>query len=706
MGSSATSGNLGEACAVANHWSLGCHMELAGPHDLGWQPSGAPPSQIPPGPMRLVGREAVLARLAGALSQGEAHRPAIMVVSGPSGVGKSALVRHWAHTVQNRFPGGQLYVDYSAIRTESGAPISDAVADSLLALGVHQELVPPAMAERVELFRAKTAAAPVLVVLDDVTEPAHVLPFVPTASGSVVVAISPVPLTELGLDGASFVPLAALDEASAIALLSEGGGTARLSNEAEAVRQLVAHCSGLPVALRVAASLLAARPQLKIARLVQELEHESTALAAASRDARAVFTLFDVAYRALPRDAAKLYRALGASMVLTFDSGTASVMLGGTRAVVSPLLNRLLRASLIEKVSEDRFGFHELVRRHARERSAAEDFKVECAAVRRRLFTSYHAKAAFADRAIMDERIRIVDLRTLLRGQTSPFVRRTAAKDALEWLVAERVNLLLVLRAMADDGEDESAWQLAEFMLALYVRRSYFEDWIEAGEIGVEAAHQSGNADAEALLRSMTSTACMAIGEIDRVQENLDQALALVKESDNKALSALVWELMGRFRERAHPGSSVEAYRQAVKRNVEAGERRGEAVTTYLLGCAVSMNGDRSSALKILKRARDLLIDLDDKPMAGWSSIKIGMTLFFDGSRAAAREALEQAVKVFAEAHADRGEAKAREFLAEVVAEVDDATTARSNFERVREICRANDEPDANDLKELLERLT
>ena len=50
------------------------------------------------------------------------------------------------------------------------------------------EAVPPTLDGPTHLYRQLTASRRLLVVLDDVAEPAHVKPLVPTGQGSVVVA--------------------------------------------------------------------------------------------------------------------------------------------------------------------------------------------------------------------------------------------------------------------------------------------------------------------------------------------------------------------------------------------------------------------------------------------------------------------------------------------------------------------------------------
>lgn len=65
------------------------------------------PAQLPPDVYGFCGRAADL-RALDELLTGSAGTPAVMVVSGTAGVGKTAFVLHWAHRASARFPDGQL----------------------------------------------------------------------------------------------------------------------------------------------------------------------------------------------------------------------------------------------------------------------------------------------------------------------------------------------------------------------------------------------------------------------------------------------------------------------------------------------------------------------------------------------------------------------------------------------------------------------
>ncbi|GLY49555.1 NB-ARC domain-containing protein [Lentzea sp. NBRC 102530] len=673
------------------------------------QPGGSfdRPRQVPPTPRGFVDRETILSTLDKLLLGGSSAPRQFVVISGLAGVGKTAVVRRWVHEWAERFSGGQFYVDYAAVRTDSGAPVNDALADCLLALGVQHEHIPATLSSRANLFRTMTATAPVLVVLDDVTEPAQVPPFLPNSNGSVVLVTSSDRLSELALDGAHLLVLEPLDERSGLALLRELCGPARVLAEAQVATKLVGFCAGLPVALRIVAARLMSRPQLTIACLAGELADETTRLAAFSlRGEPLVSAVFDNAYRTLPAEAAALYRGLGIAPMRKVSVEVASVVLDLPLARAKRSLDVLVDASFLDELPGNGFTMHDLVRLHARERSMDEDSAERRESVLDRIRTHYLRKSAFADRAVMGKRMRIADLGHLLEGEPDPFPGEAGKAAALEWLCDERGNLLAVLHALADQGWDDSAWQLCESLHALYLNRRFLDDWVEASEIGAAAADRAGNAAAEARLLSVVSRAYTELGELDLARTRLERALVLAERSEHTVLIASVWEFTGRYRDRVDPGSSAEAYQRAIERNTEAGERRGVALATYFLGCAISSGGDQTAALEVLQRAHRLLLEVNDVRMAGRGSISLGVAHFRSGDSAAARRELERAVGVFTSSKAAHYEAEAREALAEVAEHEGDLRSARENLTRVLHIRRASGAPNLEGLVAHLQRLT
>ncbi|SFQ95465.1 Tetratricopeptide repeat-containing protein [Lentzea waywayandensis] len=133
------------------------------------RPRTTAPMQLPPDVHGFVGREDVLAAISGS----------IVVVSGPAGIGKTALAVRWAHRVADRFPDGVLYLELQDAERPAAA----------LLRGLDVNL-PDEPDERVSLLRTTLARRRVLVVLDNARDAAQVLPLLPGAGRSAVVVTS------------------------------------------------------------------------------------------------------------------------------------------------------------------------------------------------------------------------------------------------------------------------------------------------------------------------------------------------------------------------------------------------------------------------------------------------------------------------------------------------------------------------------------
>lgn len=234
----------------------------------GWSPP-ARPRQLPHGVAHFEGRRAELARL-DALCARDRSRVTV-VVSGPAGIGKTALCAHWAHRAAEEFPDGELYLD---LRGSSPDPVGPAaaLAHVLRALGMPPERIPSDVAEAAADYRSLLASARMLIVLDDAATSAQVRPLLPGTRSCQTMVTSRNTLDDLvARDGAEPIRLGALSRSDARNLLTSIVGERRTAAEPAAVDDLVAICEQQPIALRVVAVQLTGRRELGIARFVAEL---------------------------------------------------------------------------------------------------------------------------------------------------------------------------------------------------------------------------------------------------------------------------------------------------------------------------------------------------------------------------------------------------------------------------------------------------
>ncbi|NEE50852.1 regulator, partial [Streptomyces sp. SID8455] len=269
------------------------------------------PWQLPPS-VRITDRTDELRAL-------ELHRcramedghPTLAAVSGLGGVGKTAVALAWLHTLRPHFPGGQLYADLGAQAPDGPADPGEVVGRFLRALGVPTGQVPPALGERVALYRSLTADRQLVVLLDDAATAAQVRPLLP-AGRCVTAVTSRRRMPGLSLDGGHVIHLEPLSTEAAVELLDSTLADGRVAAQPEEARALVLLCAGLPLAVRIAGARLAARPRQGITAMVRALSEEHERLEALAiegdHDVRAAL---DLSYQGLPPTAARLYRLLG-----------------------------------------------------------------------------------------------------------------------------------------------------------------------------------------------------------------------------------------------------------------------------------------------------------------------------------------------------------------------------------------------------------
>ncbi|MFJ7268957.1 NB-ARC domain-containing protein [Streptomyces sp. NPDC099050] len=677
------------------------------------------PDEIPALRTRFHNRTGELAAIDGLIPEGADH-VGVLLLGGTPGVGKTATATRWAHRSRPRFPDGQLYVDFAALRGPSGgADVSAAVGMCLRSLGVGEDYLPHSLAERTRLYQKRSQGRRMLLMLDDVSDPAQVRALMPQGAGSaLVVTSSSARLTELFADGAVPLDLEPLDTASALLILADRCGERAIGAEPEAAERLVALCGGLPVALHIVAARLLTTRRLTLAGLAGELADESRRLTAMSlRGERtvSVSAVFDSAYRQLQPAEARLYRLLGRLPGRTFDAATAAAAAELGVRETEALLDVLQDARLLEygeageagRAGEGRYHLHDLVRLHARERAEAEEGPAAHRDLVERVARHYVVRVGHADRAVRAERLRIADFDP--GPEPSPFPGGADGRArALEWLEAERAGIVALLREASALGLRTPVWQLAEGFTALFLYRRHLGDWRESLELGAAAAEEDLVPAAEARLRSMLSRPLMDLGEAGQARAELDKAVACAEVAGRTVLRASVMEFLGRYLDRVEPARAIEAYERSLALNTEAGEARGAAIALLFLGCAQDAAGDPARALETLTRAREAFLAgaEPDRRMAARAAIALGRAHDRLGESARAVAVLRQAVRVLAGQGAAHYEAEALLVLADLAERPGgDRAGLAADLSRALEIHEAGGSPLAESLRERLRAL-
>ncbi|WP_406278368.1 tetratricopeptide repeat protein [Streptomyces sp. NBC_00191] len=586
------------------------------PPPAGAEPRRAFPAQLPLAARGFTGREEELAQLDGILAAA-AERPAAVVVSavsGTAGVGKTALVVHWAHRVADRFPDGQLYVNLRGFDPSGVAVTPDqAVRGFLDALGVPGERVPADLEARVGLYRSLLAGRRILVVLDNAGDAEQVRPLLPGTAGCLAVVTSRNRLAGLvAAEGAHPIALDLLSPAEARGLLAHRLGAHRVAAEPDAVEEIITRCARLPLALAVAAARAATWPAVPLATLAGELRAADGGLEAFSgddpmTDARAVFSW---SHHALSSGAARLFALLGLHPGPEFSAPAAGSLTGLTLHQVRPLLAELARAHLISEPAPGRYTLHDLLRAYAAERAHTLDADTERHPAAHRMLDHYLHTAHGADHLLDPHRASI----TPHPPHPGANPERTAdPAQAMAWFAAEHPVLLAAVRQAADAGLNAHAWQLAWTLTTYLHRCSRWHDLLTTQRTALHAARRLPDETGQAHAHYGLALAYRALGRPDDAHPHLDQALDLFRRLDDPVGQAftrikITWVLAqhNRYEETGdHLMQALELFRAA-------GHQVGQAKVLNNFGWYQAERGDRQ-ALTYCEQALDLFKDSGDR---------------------------------------------------------------------------------------------
>jgi tetratricopeptide (TPR) repeat protein len=530
--------------------------------------------------------------------------PAVVILTGPGGVGKTALARQWAYRATGRFGDGQFYVDLGGFGVAPPVDPAEALRWFLGALGVPPADLPIDLAELTALYRSYTAGLSLLVVLDNAFSVAQVRLLVPASPSSMTVVTSRRRLSGLIADGATLAEIMPLDPDDSMALLTNAVGRSRIENERDQAALLTELCAGLPIALSLAAARLSARPRLAVARLVAALTSETGRLARLETpDAEiSVRGTFELSYRALDASAADLYRWLSLHPGREFGRGPVAVLAGP--ADTDRLIDSLLEANLLQEVAGERFQLHDLIRLHARERAESDDTEAVRDAALLGLAEWYLGAAGVADLVVTPYRRRLAYVFRTNPPELPEFADRGAA---LDWLERERVNLRLAGQAALDRGWAELAWQLCDVLWPLQLHRKS-GDRREIDARGVAAAELWGDLRGLGRMLKRLGRTCTTLGEHDLAERYLRTAVARYAEAGDVAGGVEAREMLAlAHRDAGSVLVAVDMLREVLATWRRLDDRRHAGLTLIELGTLASRLGRPAEAIDHLREAQRLL---------------------------------------------------------------------------------------------------
>ncbi|WP_399931060.1 AfsR/SARP family transcriptional regulator [Streptomyces kanamyceticus] len=626
---------------------------------------GAAPAQLLPGITDFAGREAEVGLLRETLSGAVTGTTmAVATLTGLGGVGKTALAVHVAHALREDFPDGQLYVDLRGADPAPGVDSGSALTGFLRALGVSESAVPDGLDQQTALYRSLLAGRRVLVLLDNARDTAQVRPLLPGTPGCAVLVTSR--SRTITLPGARLVDVETMDEREALGLLAAMIGDDRVAAEPAAARELVATCGGLPLAVRIAAARLAARPGRSVADLAARLRDEHRRLDELRVDDLGVEATFRLGYEALDADLARAFRMVSLCYMPSFCRGAAGALLDVSDDEAETAVERLVDAGLMELHGEDRYRFHDLVRLFARRQCERRESPRERADARLRFLDYVLATVVTAIRHLKPHSV----LPALLHRPASPGKDLPDEAAARDWLVVAHTRLYAAAEnalrhipdAAGDDGGAPSGLRPTVDLLTawshLLAGTARHRDLEPLAELALRTARRHGDDLAAARALRLLGAPHYGTETYGRAERALRESLRLAATAGDPLVGAegtheLGIVLMGTGR----PAAALEQLRLAYARfGALGGHSDRIRVLSHMARVHVTL-GRRAEADTALTEAVRQARRSGGTSTLAHVLYQAGCALLADGRAAEAADRLREARRLHARAHDPRWEA-------------------------------------------------
>ena len=648
-----------------------------------------PVRQLPPAIRQFVGRTQELAALSELTDQAVAgDATVICVVGGTAGVGKTALVAHWAHRAASRFPDGQLYLNLRGF-DPSGTPVTpaDALRGFLDALGVAPEQIFPSLEARASQYRSLLADQRMLVVLDNARDAGQVRPLLPASPGCLVLVTSRDQLIGLvAAEGAVPVTLNVLPPGQARQMLLSRLGPARVTAEPDAVTRLAEICARLPLALSVITARASLRPAASLATLTTELENARSCLDGldAGDGLTSVRLAISWSYRQLGERAARTFRLLGVHPGPDISAAVTASLTGVALPQAREALEELTRANLVTESGAGRFAFHDLLRAYAGELATGQDSQADRHDAMCRLLEHYLHSAYAATLQLYPARDRLV-LPAPPTG-TEPEVM-VGSGAALTWLRAEYPAILAMAARVCSTELERYAVELPDVVATFLDRQGLWRECADAQHVALVSAGRRGDRRAQARAHRYIGRAYIRLGSYPDGFHHLTEAMSLFQslgdhlgQARSHLAIAMAFEHQGRYQEALHHAgralplfriaghqvgqaaalsalggyhAALGAHRRAIADCAQSldlhrklGNRDGEAQSWLGLGDAHHSLADYTKAISAYHHALNLTDELGQTYNQSDVLTKLGNTHHAAGDLPAARHAWQQALPI------------------------------------------------------------
>jgi tetratricopeptide (TPR) repeat protein len=566
-----------------------------------WEP--VVPAQLPSAPSVLPCRDRELAQLDSWRDE------ALIVVSGPGGIGKTALALHWLHHVRENYPDGQLYVDLGAFDVDGPVPPETVLEWFLSALGLPAEEIPAGLPQREAVFRSVTANRSITLLLDNAVSAAQVRPLLPSTRSGLAVVTSQWRLSGLAMQG-RHLDVAHWTVDQSVNALTELVGPDRVSAEPEAARRIASACGGLPIAVATVAARLRTRPRRTFTHEAAALQERSKLLKMSPDGDPSLQSVFDASYAGLTTLAAEVYRLCGLHPAGRFGLDVVAEVSTLSLDEVEDGLDELVDCNLLIEEDQDRLRFHDLLREHALAAARWDTAELERDTLTRNFVEWYLASTIEANDVVHPHRWRLEP-----RFATDSLTHKTFndRRAAMRWLEVERQAIRGALSEAERRGWFDLVWRFGDALWGFFLHHRHYDDWIQVQRLAIAAAKHCEHRLAEARLHSQLGYAYAKLGRYQEAITENELALRLAKaEKHGPSIATAISQLGRAARGLNDLDLALGYYRQAAELQERLGIERGVALCRRRAGDVLAQLGRVDEAIVELAAAAEMMARLND----------------------------------------------------------------------------------------------
>jgi tetratricopeptide (TPR) repeat protein len=643
----------------------------------------------------LIGRGTSVRQLLSAIHPGEHHQdadlarvgPRTVVVEGMGGVGKTALVRHCGSvaTGLGSFSAGVYLIDMQGYNPAGGVDADAVFAPLLHSLEVPTGEIPRTPAEQAVVYQHVLAelsrrGQDALFLLDNVSSATQLRGLLPALPKHRVVVTT---RDTLDMPGARRMTLDVLDEADSVALLHEAllnlrTGDARVATDQAGASALAAMCGGLPLALRIAAALLADEIDLTPTELSEQLR--AVGVEGLAFGERAVAATFGLSWsRLLKRDlqAARLMRLLTLNPGPDWSTETAAALANLDRSTTAARLRVLRQAYLVQRVGP-RWRMHDLVRAFAisQPTETCQLTSDDLTAAAERMLEHY---TGATEQASLN----------LNSSVDQPIDKPTDRDRALEWFDTEHPNLLAATRFAASTERHHKVVRLAGALAHFLLWRRYLTDWVPVAALACSSADHVGDRVRVAVAATNLGSALQEVRRFDEAIVAHEAAVETFRQLGQEYGEAQTLNNLGRaLRQTRRFAEAIKVLQDAANIHRRAGNLDGEAQALTNLGAALLEAMRLEEAALVLQAASVICDRTGDQHAKAQALNNLGLVCRRLGKPSKAIGAHSKAVEIYRTMNDLYREGSALNNLGAALSQVGRFAEAIEAHARDWEICR------------------